>query len=205
MTAILFLVIPVRNRIELLRDTLRSASQIDSESSIVLAVIDGMSTDGSDLLAIEYLSMWSRPQDRVAVLQGAPQGLYPAIRQAWWWGLSGRVQDEDNYQVVFQQGSCSVANKTWTTWLGAGDTILPKTANVLEMFAKQSSHQWVTGLRAYSNRKGIVFDARLPFRFTQKHLRQGMYGQVLPGIQQESTYWTMGLLKDVDSPRVRLV
>ena len=78
-------------------------------------------------------------------------------------------------------------------YLNAGDMYSPKAFEVVvEMFAKEEV-AWITGLQVIYNEKSHITNARLPFRFLPRLIQTGMYGSILPFIQQESTFWHSSL------------
>jgi glycosyltransferase involved in cell wall biosynthesis len=83
-------------------------------------------------------------------------------------------------------------------YLNAGDMLFPNALDVVADVMETHGVQWVTGYDAYFNDAGAIVGARLPFRFRPALMRAGVYGTVLPMVQQESTFWHRDMLAAVD-------
>lgn len=49
--------------------------------------------------------------------------------------------------------------------------------------------KWVTGRNSIMNEQGTLVESFLPLRYKNNYIKYGLYGRILPSIQQESTFW----------------
>jgi glycosyltransferase involved in cell wall biosynthesis len=73
---------------------------------------------------------------------------------------------------------------------------------VFEIFTKYQVH-FLTGINVNYNEKSHVVNFRLPFEYNKNLLLKGLYGTVLPFIQQESTFWDKTIQKKIDFKDIR--
>jgi len=83
-------------------------------------------------------------------------------------------------------------------YLNAGDMLFPNALDVVADVMEAHDVRWVTGYDAYFNDAGAIVGARLPFRFRPALMQVGIYGTMLPMVQQESTFWHRDMLDAVD-------
>ena len=62
--------------------------------------------------------------------------------------------------------------------------------------------EWITGVNTWFNRFGHIVHTNLPPGYRADFIQKGLYGQGLPHIQQESTFWRNRLLKNIDYERL---
>jgi glycosyltransferase involved in cell wall biosynthesis len=88
------------------------------------------------------------------------------------------------------------------SYLNAGDLYSPgafeAVADVMERFGVR----WVTGMRVGCNERHQVVEVLMPYPYHRGLIRKGVYGHILPPIQQESTFWRRSLLDSVDLDRL---
>jgi glycosyltransferase involved in cell wall biosynthesis len=68
---------------------------------------------------------------------------------------------------------------------------------VLDLF-ETNKVTWLTGFNIHYNDKSQVVYAMLPYRYRRELFACGMYGPVLPYVQQESTFWSTELVSQLD-------
>ncbi len=83
-------------------------------------------------------------------------------------------------------------------YLNAGDMLFPNALDIVADVMETHGVHWVTGYDAYFNDAGAIVGARLPFRFRPALMQAGVYGTMLPMVQQESTFWHRDMLSAVD-------
>lgn len=83
-------------------------------------------------------------------------------------------------------------------YLNAGDYFMPGAFDaILDVFEHHDVH-WLSGMTAVCNEAGQITDARLPYRFRNRLIACGAYGNFMPWIQQETVFWRKELLSLVD-------
>jgi glycosyltransferase involved in cell wall biosynthesis len=96
------------------------------------------------------------------------------------------------------------ANGDICSYLNAGDLYHPNAFDVVADVIGRTAG-WVTGMAVTHNRRGDIVECWTPYRYRQDFIRCGVYGSLLHFIQQESTFWTMDLMRHVDLSRLRLL
>lgn len=176
-------VTPCRNAERYLEETALSVLSQRGEFEIDYVIVDGDSTDGTrdaiGRLAADVRSgrigMFCR---NVAVrhLSEPDAGMYDALAKGF--GLAGG-------EVV--------------AYINADDFYLPNAfSTVAEVFERYPEVAWLTGMPVSYNEKGQITDTFLPAGYDGRLIRAGIFGGVLPHIQQESTFFRSGLLRHVD-------
>jgi len=167
-------VTPVRNGGALIGQTIKSvlnqaALQTDDPVEVIYRIQDGASTD--DTLTVAERAA----KGRATIVSAADSGMYDALAAAF------NDLDAD-----------------WYCYLNAGDLWDPRCLSILRAVHEQTSANWLCGLHAYYAADGTLVHTRLPPRFKGTLLRAGAYGRGLPTVQQESTFWTANLHREVD-------
>jgi glycosyltransferase involved in cell wall biosynthesis len=78
-------------------------------------------------------------------------------------------------------------------YINAGDLYHPGAFAVVAAIFEARLARWLTGFHAVANVAGEVTDVRLPWRYRRAFFDCGLYGTVLPVVQQESTFWASDL------------
>lgn len=88
-------------------------------------------------------------------------------------------------------------------YINAGDYYHPCAFDVVLDLFDRPQVQWLTGYAVTYNEESQVTQVTLPFRYRRGLLRCGAYdGIVLPFVQQESTFWRIGIHRTVDFERL---
>lgn len=168
-------VTPVLNAEHMIGETIRSVvrqTAFESGRAVLdYVVADGGSTDGT-VRAAEQASA-----GKARVVSRPDSGMYDALARVWKAGNRGA---------------------TVMAYLNAGDLWHPTALDVVLDVMEQTGAQWICGYRLLYNRQGQITYVALPFRYRRRLIRSGVYGAVLPHIQQESTFWAGSLLGTVD-------
>lgn len=105
--------------------------------------------------------------------------------------------DNGMYEAL-SKGFRSLSRADIYHYINAGDYYSPYAFEfVFEVFSEHTI-QFLTGLECEYNDKNHLINARLPFSYNKSLLLSGMYGTILPFIQQESTFWHYELQKLID-------
>jgi glycosyltransferase involved in cell wall biosynthesis len=93
----------------------------------------------------------------------------------------------------------SSASGDIVAYINAGDYYHPCAFDVVLDVFERPQVQWLTGYAVMYNEESQVTQVTLPYRYRRGLLRCGAYdGIVLPFIQQESTFWRVGIHRTVD-------
>jgi hypothetical protein len=83
-------------------------------------------------------------------------------------------------------------------YLNAGDFYNLHAFDTVLVIFETKKVTWLTGLNIHYNENSQVVYAMLPFRYRRELFACGMYGPVLPYVQQESTFWSAELMSNLD-------
>ena len=171
------IVTPVRNAEALIGETVRSiisqAGVASGRHELDYIVCDGASSDGTAEAAEEAGG------GLVRVVSKRDTGMYDALANGF------RQVKGDVY-----------------FYLNAGDLLLPGALDVIARMFDQSDSDWICGMHIHYSVGGSVIRASLPFRYRSRWILSGYYGQTLPHIQQESTFWNQSAMDRVDLDRL---
>jgi glycosyltransferase involved in cell wall biosynthesis len=166
-------VTPVRNGAGLVAETIRSVvSQngiADGRHQLDYVVMDGASTDGTADVARTVL------EDRGRVISRSDGGMYDALANGW---------AEVEGTIYF--------------YLNAGDLLQPGALDVVSDLIDGRGIDWICGLHVNYSQEGPIVGTVLPPGYRAGWIRQGVYGSLLPPIQQESTFWSERLMQRID-------
>lgn len=89
-------------------------------------------------------------------------------------------------------------------WLGAGDVYEPCAFSIVLENSPPAADEpyWITGMMVGRRTDGAVVRANLPLRYKRRFFECGLYGTVLPSVQQESTFWNHPLNRHIDFDRL---
>ena len=111
-------------------------------------------------------------------------------------------KDEGMYEAIVK--GFELATGDILAYINSDDFYLPNAFSAMsEIFEKYPDVDWITGVNVGYNTKGQVTDCLLPFKYKNKFVRRGIYGTILPFIQQESTCWRRKLIIDLDFERLK--
>ena len=171
------LVTPVLNGARFIGAMLASiAAQTDADW--VHYIVDGGSTDGTPDIIRAAIAR----ESRLRLIEGPDQGLYDAVFKGFEQARADGFGDPT----------------TICCWLNADDMMLPHAfASLREAFA-QSGAQWITSWPCFWDAQGRM-RLVLPYAWYPRALiRRGLFqGNALGWIQQESSFFTRGLLDRV--------
>ena len=92
-----------------------------------------------------------------------------------------------------------------TSYINADDYYLPNAfLSLLYIFEGFKDINWITGTNCWYNAIGSIVYSKRPFRYKETFLRDGLYnGQLLPHVQQESTFWRSELNVLIDIQKLK--
>ena len=162
------IITPCRNAERYIRETvesvLRQTAITSGKAELEYLIYDGGSTDRTVEIVESYASNSMR-------LNSEPDdGMYDALAK----GLRAASGD-----IV--------------AYLNAGDFYNLHAFDVVLDIFETKRVTWLTGLNIHYNDKSQVVYAMLPYRYRRELFACGMYGPVLPYVQQESTFWSAEL------------
>lgn len=179
-SALVSVVTPVLNGQELIAGTIRSVlaqtAVQTGRAHLEYVVADGGSNDDTVQVAREA------GEGHIRVTSAADRGLYDALATVW--TSQSTIPDVMAY-------------------LNAGDLWDPNALDIVMDVMADHGASWVCGMQVLYNHAGQMTHAWLPSRFRPRLITSGMYGGVLPHIQQESTFWSGELFQEVDLERLR--
>jgi glycosyltransferase involved in cell wall biosynthesis len=145
-------------------------SALASGATLQYLVLDGGSTDST----VARLQALGDP--RLEVISAPDRGMYDALAK----GLR-RAEGE----IV--------------SYLNAGDYYHPSALEIVgDVFAHKREVRWLTGLNVRYTAASWAVHFHLPYRYRQSLFECGAYGNQLPFVQQESTFWSRELTALVD-------
>lgn len=88
-------------------------------------------------------------------------------------------------------------------YINAGDFYSPYAFDIVLDIFEQHGTRWLTGLNVTYNEFSQIIGANLAFRYRRRLVQRGLYGPVLPYMQQESIFWDASLNDTVDFDALR--
>lgn len=152
---------------------------VDRIGETILSVL-GQRTDA----AVEYVVLDGASTDGTAqraadcgaeVISEPDRGLYDAVAKGLRWATGDVV-----------------------AYLNAGDLLHPTALEVVSEIFSHPSVKWLTGYRVAVNERSQVTEVRRQRPFRREFYETGIYGSLLPGVQQESTFWRRELVETLD-------
>lgn len=157
---------------ETVRSVLEQRAVTTDRVELEYLVMDGASTDGT----LEILEQFG---SALTICSDPDRGLYDALGK----GLQ-RVTGEV------------------TAYLNAGDYYHKSALDIVVDIFEAGSVQWLTGYNAIYGDKSYLIDITLPLIYRKRLFECGMYGRILPFVQQESTFWLTKLHELINFPRL---
>jgi len=166
-----------------LEETIRSILGQKGDFEIEYTIVDGESTDRTTEVIEKYI-------------RGMESGhVEPYCRGVSLNYLSEK--DEGMYDALVK--GFRLASGEIIAWINSDDFYLPNAfSTVVDVFRQFHEVEWLTGMPVHYNEKGQITDTVLPLGYERDLIRKGIFGTILPYIQQESTFWRAGLLRHID-------
>lgn len=169
------IITPCRNAERYIRETVESVigqSAIRSgRAELEYIICDGNSTDNT-MPVIEEFGC-----SAVQLISEPDSGIYEALAKG-----------------------VRLATGDLVAYLNAGDYYDRNAFDVVLDIFETKNVQWLTGYNIHYNDKSQIVYAILPYRYRKELFSCGLYGPMLPYVQQESTFWAAELneLLDLD-------
>jgi glycosyltransferase involved in cell wall biosynthesis len=176
---------PVLNAATYVAATLDSVlSQTDSDW--VHYIIDGGSTDGT----LELVTQAAAEEPRRRIVTGRDKGLYDALFKGFEHASADGINDASTICV----------------WLNADDLLMPWAFVTLRHAFEETGAEWITALPALWDKEGRLVVVQPYNWYPRRLIRAGQFhGRSLGFIQQESTFFTRGLLSRLPDSTVETI
>jgi len=91
-----------------------------------------------------------------------------------------------------------MCNGDFFSYINSDDFYLPNAfATVSDVFINNKLVNWLTGVPSLYNAEGAITTLDIPCVYNQKYMQCGVYGRLLPYLQQESTFWRRDLCDEL--------
>lgn len=166
-------VTPCLNAEHLIIDTIESillqSAFLSADNSLHYVIQDGGSTDGTlDVIRSIFEKYRGRDNFNLEVFSDPDGGMYDALSKGF-----KRLVDGDVY-----------------SYLNAGDYYSKFAVDIVWDIMRNGEAKFLTGFDVWYNQRGDLTNISLPFFYDEHLVRCGLYGDGLPWIQQESTFWS---------------
>jgi glycosyltransferase involved in cell wall biosynthesis len=152
--------------------------------SLSYIIADGGSTDGTvSIIENIILKFSSKKNIQIRYFSKKDSGMYDALVN----GFASEINTSDIY-----------------SYLNAGDYYSKSAFEIVsDIFAKNQYVHFITGINVSYNEKSHLTNFSLPFSYNKNLMMKGLYGKVLPFVQQESTFWDNKLHNKVNYDELR--
>jgi len=83
------------------------------------------------------------------------------------------------------------------SYINSDDFYLPNALSTVATVFGNENIMWLTGVPSLYNQDGAITTLDIPCIYKSSYIRSGVYGEYLPYLQQESTFWRQELLKEL--------
>ena len=84
------------------------------------------------------------------------------------------------------------------SYINSDDFYLPNAFATVSGVFRDVSVKWITGVPSLYNAEGAITTLDIPCVYNQKYMQCGVYGRLLPYLQQESTFWRRDLCDELN-------
>lgn len=160
-----------RHIAETIESVVNQSAIISGRAELEYVICDGSSSDKT----IDIVNSFANDNGAINVFSEPDRGLYDALAK----GLR-------------------IASGDIVAYLNAGDFYNLHAFDIVLDLYETNKLTWLTGINIHYNDKSQVVYAILPYRYRRELFACGMYGRVLPYVQQESTFWSSELIPYLD-------
>ncbi len=174
---------PSFNAEKFIEETIQSVITQRGNFDLQYIIIDGGSTDNTCSIVSDFITKHQNNQLKVyckslsiQLISEPDKGMYDALAKGF------RLVDGD-----------------WIAYINSDDFYLPNAFKAIQLMHENfKEFSWVIAQNTWYNRHGIICGSRLPLPYDRDFILNAVYGNELPYIQQESTFWRKELLTHVD-------
>jgi glycosyltransferase involved in cell wall biosynthesis len=172
---------PCKNSRILLEETINSVLNqtlfLNNKAELEYIIIDGNSNDGSKELVKKYQKKFKC----IKFISEKDDGMYDALIK----GLKICTGDVVSY-------------------INAGDYYDLRAFNLVKnIFEENKKVNWLTGNKIIYNENSEIIDSTAPYCYRNNLIISGVYGNYLPFIQQESTFWRAKLINLINFSKLK--
>jgi glycosyltransferase involved in cell wall biosynthesis len=171
------IITPCRNAERYIGETVESvlgqAAVAAGRVELEYIICDGNSSDRTLAIVESYAS------SNIRIISEPDRGMYDALAK----GLRAATGDIIAY-------------------LNAGDYYHRYAFDIVLDFFETKKVEWLTGYVMHYNEKSYLTGAELPYKYRPNLFACGLYGPLLPSLQQESTFWAASLNALLDYERL---
>lgn len=175
------IITPCRNAERFIGETVESvlaqSALLAGRAELEYLICDGLSTDRT--VAIAEAAAAGFRHGSVRIVSKRDHGMYEALAS----GLR-------------------MATGEICAYINAGDYYDKHAFDVVLDIFESGRAEWLTGLSINYNEQSQLVGVSLPYRYRTRLFECGMYGRLLPFVQQESTFWSTRLHQFVDLERL---
>lgn len=161
--------------IETAMSVLNQSAVLNGRCELEYIICDGASTDATLTLIDEIKRNTKKHNISIKIYSNHDTGMYDAL----------------------SKGLHSV-NGNICAYINAGDYYSQYAFDVLLDIKENYDWKWITGLSIQYNCNSQICSVLLPYIYRSRLIQRGLYGKVLPFIQQESTFWDAELNNYID-------
>lgn len=175
------IITPCLNCDKYIYETLNSVVSQKGNFDLEYIIIDGLSSDKSLQIISNFQDNLKQKQDlllkpriEMKVISEKDQGMYDGIAKGF-----------------------KLATGDIMAYINADDYYLPNAFEfACSIFDKYPQISWLCSRQCTTDEKGNIIFNRLPFEYFQQDILKGYYGNQLPFIQQETTFWRRSLMNN---------
>ncbi len=106
-------------------------------------------------------------------------------------------KDEGMYDAIHK--GLNLTTGDIIAYINSDDYYLPNAFMAVKtVFESYRNIDWITGVINGYNEFGNITLSKLPYKYNSGYIEKGIYGNVLPFIQQESCFWRKSLLQKIN-------
>lgn len=155
-----------------------------AEFSLSYLIADGGSVDDTVNIIQRIISQFSHKKNiQISYFSKDDSGMYDALAN----GFEAEINSSDIY-----------------SYLNAGDYYSKHAFEIVsDIFNKNNDVHFLTGLNSWYNENSHLINFSLPLSYDKNLMHKGLYGKVLPFVQQESTFWDKQLHNEINFDEFR--
>ncbi|AEF83914.1 glycosyltransferase, family 2 [Treponema primitia ZAS-2] len=108
------------------------------------------------------------------------------------------ISEHDNGMYDALVKGMKIAKGNIFSYINADDFYNQTAFDIVIEIMKNNDVKWLTGWQIGYNEAGQIISLINPFYYRKNFIKQGLYGPVLPVIQQESTFWRAELNQNIN-------